>query len=72
VGVDFNLFFNRSLKETSCFLGAQKPSFVATNKGVLRVMKKLGALGELLKTHFVFFPEKLDLVETSRELYEML
>jgi hypothetical protein len=45
VGVNFNHFSNISLKAAVCFWGAQKnPSFVATNEGVLRVMKKLGAL----------------------------
>jgi hypothetical protein len=56
------------------FLGSPKnPSFVATNEGVLRAMKKLGgALGELLETCFCVFPQKIDLGETSGKLLEML
>jgi hypothetical protein len=52
VEVNFNPFSNRSLKAAVCFWGSgphnlkdpKNPSFVATNEGVLRAMKKLGAL----------------------------
>jgi hypothetical protein len=56
MGVHFNLLSNRSLK----VLGSLKnSSFVATNEGVLRAMKKLGAFyGNCWRHVFVFFQKK--------------
>jgi hypothetical protein len=59
VGVNFNPFSNRSLKAAVCFWGAQKnPSFVATNEGVLRAMKKLGRFRGTVGDMFLCFSPK--------------